>query len=204
MLKVALTGNIAAGKSTVVKAWREAGAHVIESDVLARDAVARGTDALQRIRDRWGPGVLQPDGSLDRAALRDVVFRDPDERKALEEIVHPEVGRLRDKAFADAAAQGIEIIVADVPLLFEAGLQKEFDVIVFVDAPESERKRRLVEDRGLPGPEADRMIAAQWPSAQKRDLSDYVIDNIGTIRSLESEAMRVWTELQARAKGGGH
>lgn len=199
MLKVALTGNIAAGKSTVVRTWRDAGALVVESDELAREAVAPGTAALARIRERWGPGMLKGDGSLDRAAMRDVVFRDRMERQALEAIIHPEIHRLRKESFEAAEASREPIAVADIPLLFETGLEKEFDVVVFVDAPEDERRRRLTADRGLPEDEALRMIAAQWPAAPKRSKADFVIDNDGSLAALESRAAEVWRSLQERA-----
>ena len=172
---------------------------VVDSDELARDAVAPGTAGLARIRDRWGPEMLQNDGSLDRAALRDVVFRDRAERKALESIVHPEVHRLRVERFAAALGAGERIAVADIPLLFETGLEDDFDVVVLVDATEQERLRRLTVDRGLQEDEAMRMIAAQMPSAQKRAQADYVINNDGTIETLQTRAAGVWEALQERA-----
>jgi dephospho-CoA kinase len=195
MLKVALTGNIASGKSSVARVWRAAGVAVVEADELARLAVVPGSDALRRIADRWGPGILLPSGELDRAALRDVVFRDPVERRALEEIVHPEVERLRAKAFARAARDGANLLVADIPLLFEVGLENDFDVVVLVDSPESIRLERLVSDRGLPEAEARRMIEAQIPTERKRDAADFVIENTGTITDLEARAKEVWAEL---------
>lgn len=202
MLKVALTGNIAAGKSTVVRRWRAEGALVIESDELARKAVEPGTSALERIRKRWGPGVLLPDGSLDRAAMRDLVFRDRTERMALEEIIHPEVRRLRAESFGAAEADRVPIAVADIPLLFETGLEKEFDVVVLVDAPARARLRRLTDDRHLSEEEATRMIAAQWPAREKRAKVDFIIDNGGSIWALEARAEEVWAELVRRAETG--
>lgn len=203
MLKVALTGNIASGKSSVAEAWRGEGARVVESDELARRAVAPGTEALRRIAERWGPGVLLPSGELDRAALRDVVFRDAKERRALEEIVHPEVERLRADAFEAAARDGADLVVADIPLLFEVGLEDAFDVVVLVDAPESVRLARLLADRGLPEEEAQRMIDAQLPTERKRAAADIVIDNTGTKAELEARAKQVWTELELLAKRRG-
>lgn len=203
MLKVALTGNIASGKSSVAEAWRGEGARVVESDELARRAVAPGTEALRRIAERWGPGVLLPSGELDRAALRDVVFRDAEERRALEEIVHPEVERLRADAFEAAARDGADLVVADIPLLFEVGLEDAFDVVVLVDAPESVRLARLLADRGLPEEEAQRMIDAQLPTERKRAAADIVIDNTGTKAELEARAKQVWTELELLAKRRG-
>lgn len=199
MLNVALTGNIASGKSSVGEVWRRRGARVIESDVLARIAVRPGTDALRRIVDRWGPGVLLPSGELDRAALRDIVFRDPDARAALERIVHPAIERLRREEIAAAAAAGDPIVVSDIPLLFEAGLEDDFHLVVFVDAPETLRRQRLVDLRGLDPAEADRMIAAQSPSGPKRARADIVIDNSGSLADLERRASDAWSTILERA-----
>jgi dephospho-CoA kinase len=199
VLKIALTGNIASGKSSVVEIWRGLGATVIEADELARRAVAAGSSTLDRIAGEWGPGILLPSGELDRAALRDVVFRDPAERKRLEQIVHPEVNRLREDELRTAEAAGLPIVVSDIPLLYEVGLDREYDVVVLVDAPEEIRRRRLVEQRGLDPAEAERMIAAQWPSERKRSLADYLIENRGSRTELEAEAKRVWSDLVARS-----
>jgi dephospho-CoA kinase len=199
MLKVALTGNIAAGKSTVAAAWRAAGATIVEADVLAREAVRPGSPGLRRIVERWGPAMLTSSGELDRAALRDVVFRDEAERKHLESIVHPEVHRLRIEAVEAARRRGERILVSDIPLLFETGSEGEYDVVVLVDAPEEVRRARLVGDRGLGPDEADRMIAAQWPAAEKRTRADVVIENGDGREALQARAGAVWRELVERA-----
>jgi dephospho-CoA kinase len=198
--RIALTGNIASGKSTVVNVWRELGATIIEADVLAREAVAPGTPGLKRIVERWGPGILQLNGELDRAALRDVIFRDPEERQVLESIIHPEVSRLRDDAYAEAARQGVTCIVADIPLLFEVGLQHEFDTVVLVEAPEEMRLTRLVSERKIEESEARRMMDSQWPSEQKRAGADFVIENSGTLDELRGRATEVWEAVVERAR----
>ena len=199
MLKVGLTGNIAAGKSSVAEVWRDQGATIIDADELARRAVEPGTRAHAAIAAEWGSEVLEEGGALDRAALRRIVFADPDARERLEEIVHPAVGALRDEAYREAQARGERVVVADVPLLFEAGLVDEFDVVVLVDAPEEVRLHRLVNDRGLPEDEARRMMAAQMPSELKRASADVVIRNAGTFGALQDRARDVWRELQRRA-----
>jgi len=196
--KVALTGNIASGKSAVARVWKESGARVVEADALARMAVVPGSPGLQRIVERWGDTVLQPSGELDRGALRAVIFRDPEERRVLESIVHPEVSRLRDEACREAEAAGASLIVADIPLLFEVGLEGDFDTVVLVDAPEDLRLERLVRDRGLAPEEARRMIDSQWPSQPKRAAADFVIDNAGSLATLEDLAREVWADLNAR------
>lgn len=199
MLKVGLTGNIAAGKSTVARVWESLGATIIDADRLAREAVEPGTPALREIAAEWGPGVLDASGRLDRAALRRIVFTDPEARARLERIVHPAVGALREREYRRATERGEPLIVADIPLLFEVGLADEFDTIVLVDAPESVREQRLVSDRGLSQEDARQMIAAQMPSEQKRSDAEYVIDNVGTPAELERRAADVWRELQRRA-----
>jgi len=202
VLKVGLTGNIASGKSTVARAWAALGATVIDADKLARDAVAPGTPGLARVVAEWGEGVLDADGALDRAAMRDIVFRDPSARERLESIVHPEVARLRDAALADAERRGAAVVVADIPLLFEVGMEREFDVVVLVDAPEEVRLDRIVTFRGLEPDAARRMIDAQMPAELKRDRADIVIANAGTGEELEAQAREVWTDLAARAADG--
>lgn len=202
MLRVALTGNIASGKSTVARVWARHGARVIDADVLARRAVERGSPGLARVVEEFGAGVLAPDGELDRAALRRVVFADPGARARLEAIVHPEVARLRAEEEARAAREGVGIVVNDIPLLFEVGLQDAFDLVVLVDAPVEVRLARLVELRGVEEGEARRMIEAQLPAEVKRARADYVIDNGGTLAELEARALEVWQAIERRAGVG--
>lgn len=200
MLKVGLTGNIASGKSTVARVWRDLGARVIDADELARRAVAPGTPALASIVSRWGEEVLDAGGGLDRAAMRERVFGDPAARAALEAIIHPRVAELRDEELHAAAEAGDAVVVADIPLLFEVGLQSGFDLVVLVDAPADVRRERIVRDRGLDPAEAERMIASQMPSERKRPLADIVIDNTGTIAELRAAAADAWAEISRRAR----
>lgn len=202
MLKVGLTGNIASGKSTVARLWAGRGAYVIDADQLARRAVEPGSPGLERVAAEFGGEVIGPDGALDRDAMRRLVFADPDARARLEAIVHPEVARLRAEAAAAAERAGAEVVVDDIPLLFEVGLEKDFDVVVLVDAPVEQRLGRLVELRGLDENEAGRMIEAQMPAEEKRGRADYVIENGGTLAELEARALEVWRELEAAAREG--
>jgi dephospho-CoA kinase len=204
MLLVGLTGNIGSGKSTVARMLVDRGATLVDADVLAREAVRVGTPAYQAIVDRWGRAVLEPDGVLDRGALRERVFGDPTELEALNRIVHPEVGRLRDERVAAARARGVRMVVCDIPLLFERNLADDFDLVILVDAPRPVRLERLVRDRGLRPTEAMEMIAAQMPAELKRARADFVIDNVGTVLDLQREVDRVWREVGqvAEAKTG--
>ncbi len=199
MLLVGLTGNIAAGKSTVARLLTARGATLIDADALARDAVRPGSPALAAIAARWGGDVLAADGTLDRAGLRARVFETSGELDALNAIVHPEVARLRNDAVAAARARGDQLVVYDVPLLFERDLADEVDVVVLVDAPRELRLERLVRDRGLLADEAMAMIAAQMPAELKRARSDYVIENAGDRVALAAAVDEVWRALEARA-----
>lgn len=199
MLLVGLTGNIGSGKSTVARLLSERGATIIDADVLARRAVDPGSAALDAITGRWGTSVLAPDGSLDRAALRRIVFSDHDELEALNEIVHPEVEALRDRLIADARGRGDRIVVCDIPLLFERGLVDDFDRIVLVDAPREVRLERLTKSRDLTETEAMAMIVAQVPAELKRARADHVIDNTSTVSDLEMRVGEVWEALEREA-----
>jgi dephospho-CoA kinase len=199
MFIVGLTGNIASGKSSVARLFAAWGAPVIDADVLAREAVAPGSEGLHAIAARWGKGVLAADGSLDRAALRRIVFADSSERAALDAIVHPEVGRRRSGALAAARARGERLVICDIPLLFEAHLAGIVDGIVLVDAPSDVRLARLMHDRQLTAAEASAMMDAQWPAEPKRAKADWVIDNDGSPADLETRARSVFEALRARA-----
>ncbi|HJQ19566.1 MAG TPA: dephospho-CoA kinase [Gemmatimonadaceae bacterium] len=204
MLLVGLTGNIASGKSTVAQLLSERGATIIDADVLSRRAVERGTRAFDAIVHRWGTSVLEPDGHLNRAALRRVVFGNAKELEALNEIVHPEVERLREIRIDEARGRGDRVVVCDIPLLFEKKMADRFERIVLVDAPRPLRLERLVLDRGLRETEAMDMIAAQMPAELKRARADFVIDNSGTLTQLEKRVTEVWAALLQEAESREH
>ncbi len=199
MLNVALTGNIAAGKSAVLSLFRAWGATVIDADQLVREAQRPGTEVLQAIAFRFGRDVILPGGELDRAALRGKVVGDEDALAALNAIVHPAVRRERARLLARAEARGDLIVINDIPLLFEAADPADFDLVVLVDAPEDVRRRRLLEIRGLAPVEAELMLRAQQPAGPKRGRSQIVIDNAGSLDALRVEAHRVWRRLRREA-----
>jgi dephospho-CoA kinase len=203
MLRVGLTGNVASGKSTVARAWSRHGVPVVDADQLARQAVAPGTPGLKRVRQEFGDEVVTADG-LDRNALRRVVFTDPAARERLEAIIHPEVARLRAREESRLEAAGADVVVHDIPLLFEVGLDPEFDLIVLVDAPADLRAERLRRDRGLSPEEIQGLMAAQTPATAKRPRAHVVIDNVGGVEAVEAEALRVWREvIEPAAAGAG-
>lgn len=196
MLRVGLTGNVGAGKSTVVSLFASWGATVIDADVLAREVVQPGGTALAEIRSVWGGGVLDESGQLDRAALRRLVFADDAAREQLESILHPAIrARFRDLV-AEAEMNGDRVVIGVVPLLYEKGMAEEFDLVLLVDAPTELRIERLVAKRGLGIDEARAVAAAQMPAEDKRSLADLIIDNDADLTVLERRAWETWKEIQ--------
>ena len=199
MLLVGLTGNIGSGKSTVAQLLSERGATIIDADVLARRAVEAGTPGHRAIVERWGTSILGADGGLDRNALRRIVFSEPSELEQLNAMVHPEVERMRAVLVEQARLRGDQLVVCDIPLLFERRMTDDFDRLVLVDAPRPVRLERLVRERGLRETEAMDMIVAQMPAELKRARADHVIDNEGTLGQLDARVAEVWAALQAEA-----
>ncbi len=192
MISIGLTGSLGAGKSTVGKLFEQWGAVRIDADHLAREAVEPGTEGLVEIGREFGPGVISSDGTLDRRALRGIVFGDADARARLEAIVHPVVDRLRKERLLQARERGANVAVLEIPLLFEKGLQAEFDSVITVDAPPSIRRDRVVSSRGISPDEFLAMESAQWPAGRKRTAADLVIWNAGDDEALEVDARRAW------------
>lgn len=199
MYSVGLTGNVAAGKSSVAALLREWGATVIDADAIVRDLQRPGTPVFQAIAKRFGPATIAPDGTLDRSALRARVLADPADRKALEAIVHPAVEAERRRLVASAGS-GAGIVINDIPLLFEALDPSRFDAVVLVDAPEAVRLARLTGDRGLGAAEGRALLKAQMPAAEKRARAHFVIENDATRDALRERAWLVWRKLLSRAR----
>ncbi len=195
---IALTGGIAAGKSTVAARLAEHGAIVIDADQLAREAVAPGSPGLAAVVERFGAAVLTDDGALDRAALGSIIFGDETERAALNAIVHPEVRRLY-RALVDriAEADPDAIVVYDVPLLVEARAADEFALVVVAHAPAEVRVDRLVDLRGLDRASAQARVQAQASDAERLALADVVIDTSGTLESTIEQVDALWRRLVA-------
>jgi dephospho-CoA kinase len=179
MLIVGLTGGIASGKSTVDRMFEDAGIPVICSDELAHQVVEPGSPALEQIREVFGEDVLNEDGSLDRAAMGTVVFHDEIKRKALESIIHPRVAEERDKLVRHFEGQGYEIMVVDVPLMYEAGWDKDSDHIIVVYTPRSVQLQRLMERDSMSREDAYSRIEAQASMEEKRKKADFLIENTG-------------------------
>ena len=200
MLRVALTGNVGSGKSTVAACWADAGIPVVSADELSRHAVLPGTPGLREVSEAFGESVLAADGTLDRSRLREIVFADDERRRVIEGILHPRIRELRNSWVEDMRSAGATLVVSEIPLLFETGAQRDFDVTVLVDAPPELRLERLQRDRGLSAEEARRIMSAQMEPAEKRAAADLVIDNAGTREMLEAAAHAALSVLRSRSE----
>jgi dephospho-CoA kinase len=195
MLLVGLTGGIGSGKSTVARLLEERGAVLVDADIAARRVVEPGQPTLAALAERFGDGILMPDGSLDRAGLARIAFADADATDALNAIVWPgivdEFTREIDAAPADA------IVVCDAPLLAEGGpgSEREFAAVIVVEAPRAVRLDRL-EARGIARDDAERRMAAQATDDERREYATYVLDNGGDEASLERQVDEVWADLE--------
>lgn len=196
MLHVGLTGNVGAGKSTVVSLFAGWGATVIDTDVLAREVVQPGSPALALIQETFGEEVIARDGTVDRVALRQIVFADPERRWQLEDILHPAIRARYEELLAEAEARGDRIVIGVVPLLYESDMESWFDLVLVVDAPLEVRIERLVSKRGLSREEARAVAAAQMAAEEKRERADLVLDNDSDITTLERRAWEKWKEIE--------
>ena len=194
MLVVGLTGGIGSGKSTVSRLLSERGAVIVDADLAARKVVEPGGPAYQAVVDRFGPGILAPDGAIDRPALAAIVFTDPAARADLEAITHPAVGVLINEQLA-AEAGTDHVVVLDVPLLVESGRTGTVGVIV-VDCPPETAIQRLVEQREMDEADARRRVAAQVSREERLAHADLVIDNAGSLEALERQVDAAWAWIQ--------
>jgi len=197
-LRVGLTGGIGSGKSEVARLLAAHGAVVIDSDVLAREVVAPGTEGLAEVVSAFGPGVLTPSGDLDRPAFGRLVFADQAARVRLEAIVHPRVRRRA--AEIESAAAPDAVVVHDVPLLVETGQADRFDEVVVVDVPEEVQVERLARLRGMAEEDARARIAAQASRTERLAAATVVVDNAGSLDELRSRVDQVWDGLRARTR----
>lgn len=192
MLRIGLTGGMGAGKSTVARILTELGGVLIDSDAIAREVVAPGTEGLAALVERFGDGILAADGSLDRPALAAIAFADDESRTALNGIVHPLVGKRTAELFA--AAPPDAVVVQDVPLLVENNLAPMMNLVLVVHAPAELRLRRLVEFRGVDEADARARIASQATDEQRRAAADVWLDNSGEPEALDPVVRALWAE----------
>jgi dephospho-CoA kinase len=200
-MRVGLTGGVAAGKSAAAAVLRDLGAFVIDADLLAREVVAPGTPGLAAVVSHFGKQVLTHDGSLNRAALAEVIFGDARERQSLEAIVHPLV---RERAAElESLAPENALVVHEIPLLVETGQEGGFDAVIVVDVPLQVQLARLVGLRGLSVEEARARVAAQASREARLAVATYVVDNTGTQEDLRHRVTEVFEALMAKKALGG-
>ena len=197
MLRVGLTGGIASGKSAVADELAARGAVLVDADVLAREVVEPGTPGLAAVVQRFGPGVLDGDGRLDRPRLGRLVFADPEARRDLERVVHPAV-RAR-AAELERAAPPDAVVVHVIPLLVETGQADDFDLCVVVDVDPESQLQRLQRRNDLSREEAQARVGAQATREERLAAADRVLHNDGSREHLRAEVGRLWQELAAAA-----
>jgi dephospho-CoA kinase len=197
--RIALTGGIATGKSWVRARFEDLGVPAIDADVLAREAVAVGTPGIAAVVTRFGKEILLPSGVLDRQKLAGIVFADPDARRDLEAIVHPEVRRATDEWFSALDSRSHPWALADIPLLYETGRNRDFDAVIVVACDPETQVRRIIERDGLSEHDARQRLAAQLPIAEKVAKADYVIRTDGTLDETDEQVRKLWQFLSGPA-----
>lgn len=202
MLLVGLTGSIATGKSTVAAILKGMDYTLIDADQIARDVVGPSSPGLKALCSRFGREILDPSGELNRSYLGKIVFHDPLARAWLNDILHPLIIQRMQEEIQKHRSDPEKIIVVDVPLLFETGLDAMMDYIVVVYADEATQLSRLMDRDGLSGEEAKQRIAAQMPVKEKVKKADFVIDNTGFRQQTEQQVKELLTVLQNTAKEG--
>ena len=197
MKLIGLTGGAGSGKSTVAAMFRELGAAIIDADEASHAVYEPGTPGFREVVEAFGSEYVRDDGHIDRAKLGDLVFKNPEARQKLNAIVHPRVREWMAEHTAQAVEDGAEVVIQDVPLLFENGLQGLYSSTVLVYADAATQLSRLTEERRLSPERARSMLASQMPIDEKRSLADYVIDNGGTRDKTRREVEWVWTKVRS-------
>ena len=194
MFLIGLTGGIAAGKTTVAGHWVSLGGIEIDADKLAREVVEPGTKGLEQVKQVFGSSVLNADGSIDRQKLGELVFNDPEKRLALEGIIHPLVRQRASELLSELPEDSM--VIYTVPLLVEANVSLPFDVIVSVEAPESDRVNRLVSSRGMSTEQALARIKSQASAIERAAAADYILNSNQPLPSLLADASALWNKFQ--------
>ena len=194
MKLIGLTGGAGSGKSTVSEMFRELGAAVVDADAATHALYEPGSLGFDLIEGEFGPEYVR-DGRIDRARLGELVFNDSDARQRLNAIVHPLVREWMAARTAEALVHGATVVVQDVPLLFESGLDHLYSDVVLVYVPEHVQLQRLVEGRGLSEERARAMIAAQMPIDEKRQRAKHVVDNSGSRDETREQVERIWPQI---------
>jgi len=200
MTTVAVTGNAASGKSVVCKIFESLGAYVISSDELARKVVKPHTEVFRKIVEYFGEEILTPEGVLNRRKVRQIIATDPKARRTLEGFTHPAIFDLMDKEIATIKADCKDpIIVVEVPLLIECGLQDRFDIVVLVEIDSEIQRKRLALRDNVSDKEAEALMAIQMPAEKKRRYADFIIKNNGSMDDLERMAKEIYKKIVERS-----
>lgn len=194
-LILGITGSIASGKSLVAAEFSRRGAALVSADQLAREVVKPGSPVLARLVVRFGEGVLDEDGSLDRESLARIVFADEQARAELNQIVHPAIGRLAVEQLQELAASQVPLVVYEAPLLFEAGAEERVDRVLVVKVDPQVQLQRLMARDGLTSADALQRVAAQMSQQEKLARADYVIDNSGSVAETVAQVEQLWQAL---------
>ncbi|MCT2194079.1 dephospho-CoA kinase [Paenibacillus sp. MB22_1] len=198
-MNIGLTGGIATGKSTVSRLLAERGAAIIDADVIAREIMEPGHPVLAAVSERFGPGVLHPDGTLNRKKLGEIVFSNPEERKALEALTHPAIrAEMKRRMEELEAADPHRLVVADIPLLYESGLDPLYDQIMVVYVPREVQLTRLMLRDGLSKEAAEQRISAQMDIEIKKERADILIDNSGGLEETKRQIDDFWRDQGLR------
>ena len=200
-LLVGLTGGIATGKSHVRARFESLGIPTVDADILARDAVAPGSAGLAAVVHRFGTEVCDADGTLNRRKVGAIVFRDPQARRDLEQIVHPYVREMTERWFASLDPQRVPFAVADIPLLFEGRREADFEAVIVTACEPATQLNRLMARDGLGEAEARQRIAAQWPLQKKVAKADYVVRTDGSLDDTNRQVDEIASTLRAQPTG---
>jgi dephospho-CoA kinase len=190
-----ITGGIATGKSVVTQAFRALGAAVVSADELAREVVRPGSTTLQRLVKHFGPSILREDGTLNRAALADLIFSDSQARKDLNGITHPAIARLAEQRLKELVQEGKPLIVYEAPLLFEAGAEQRVDAVLVVKVDDHVQLQRLMARDGISEAEAKARISAQMSQQEKASRADYLIDNSNSLGKTVAQVKSLFKRL---------
>jgi dephospho-CoA kinase len=193
---IGLTGGAGSGKSTVAEMLRGLGAAIVDADEATHDVYAPGNPGFDAVVGEFGTDYVR-DGQIDRARLGELVFGDEDARRRLNSIVHPLVRMWMAARTIEAAENGAQVVIHDVPLLFENGLEPAYSDVVVVYVPQPMQVRRLVEGRGLHEDRARAIVAAQMPIEEKRKRAQHVIDNSGSLDTTRDQVQELWDEIAA-------
>jgi dephospho-CoA kinase len=202
VFKVGVTGGAGSGKSSVCNRLQELGIKIISSDALAREAVAPGSTAHKKILNYFGEKVVLSDGKLNRQMLRRIIVNDGAARRSLEQFIHPEISKLMHRKIAQAEQNGDRVVAVEVPLLFELGMEKQFDLVVVVSADPNLRVKRLMDRDKVSREDAEELLNVQMPDREKEKRGGVVVSNNGSTEQLINSVDRLYEKFLKNAEKG--